>query len=144
MYQGSYNPLARHAEKDLIPLLRKLGIAFYAYSPLAGGFLAKSAETIKSETGGEGRWKKGVVSGNMYHSLYNKPKMIEALKTWKEVADMEGTTRANVAYRWVAHNLDSTKGDGIVIGASSVEQLEQSMYLRPLPKASVPNKPGKN
>jgi aflatoxin B1 aldehyde reductase len=37
VYQGKYNPLCRGAEAELLPALRALGIAFYAYSPLAGG-----------------------------------------------------------------------------------------------------------
>lgn len=31
VYQGQYNPIVRGAEKDLFPVLRKHGIAFYAY-----------------------------------------------------------------------------------------------------------------
>ena len=65
----------------------------------------------------------------MYHSLYNKPRMIEVLSKWEEAAKMEGTTKANLAYRWVIYNsaLGEGKGDGLVIGASSVEQLEQTL-----------------
>lgn len=39
VFQGSYSAAARKAEDELIPLLRDHGIAFYAYSPIAGGFL---------------------------------------------------------------------------------------------------------
>ncbi|OCL07650.1 Aldo/keto reductase [Glonium stellatum] len=39
IYQGQYNALFRSCEKDLFPLLREHNIKFYAYSPLAGGFL---------------------------------------------------------------------------------------------------------
>lgn len=39
VYQGSYAAVARGAEDELFPLLRENGIAFYAYSPIAGGFL---------------------------------------------------------------------------------------------------------
>lgn len=31
VYQGLYNALARDSEKELIPLLRKHGCAFYAF-----------------------------------------------------------------------------------------------------------------
>lgn len=41
VYQGHYNPIVRGGEKELFPLLRKHGIAFYAYSPGAGGFFAQ-------------------------------------------------------------------------------------------------------
>jgi aflatoxin B1 aldehyde reductase len=36
---------------------------------------------------------------------------------------------AEAAFRWLAHHscLDPSKGDGILIGASSMEQLEQNL-----------------
>jgi len=42
VYQGNYSAIARKFETTLFPTLRKLNIAFYAYSPLAGGFLTKN------------------------------------------------------------------------------------------------------
>lgn len=39
VYQGVYNALHRTVEHELLPCLRKYGIAFYAYNPLAGGWL---------------------------------------------------------------------------------------------------------
>jgi aflatoxin B1 aldehyde reductase len=42
VYQGQYNTIVRGGEKKLFPLLRKYGIAFYAFSPGAAGFFAGS------------------------------------------------------------------------------------------------------
>ena len=39
VYQGSYAAVARRAEDELFPLLRENNFSFYAYSPIAGGFL---------------------------------------------------------------------------------------------------------
>jgi len=39
VYQGSYAAVARKAEDELFPLLRENNFSFYAYSPIAGGFL---------------------------------------------------------------------------------------------------------
>lgn len=44
VFQGSYSAASRKAEDELIPLLREHGIAFYAYSPIAGGFLVSSTD----------------------------------------------------------------------------------------------------
>lgn len=41
VYQGGYNILSRGNEATLLPLLKKLGIAFYGYGPLAFGMLVK-------------------------------------------------------------------------------------------------------
>lgn len=49
VYQGLYNAVARKAEDELIPLLRKHGVAFYAYSPAAGGAFSKSSSRMVSE-----------------------------------------------------------------------------------------------
>jgi aflatoxin B1 aldehyde reductase len=39
VYQGVYNALHRSIEHELMPCLRKYGMAFYNYNPLAGGYL---------------------------------------------------------------------------------------------------------
>lgn len=39
VYQGVYNALHRTVEAELFPCLRHYGMAFYAYNPLAGGYL---------------------------------------------------------------------------------------------------------
>lgn len=65
VYQGNYSAVARRQEEVLFPTLRKLGMSFYAYSPLAGGFLSKSKEQIQD---GAGRFNtEGALS-----SLYTK------------------------------------------------------------------------
>ena len=47
VYQGNYNPLARRPETELFPTLRRLGIHFYGFGPLAGGLLAKPAQDMR-------------------------------------------------------------------------------------------------
>lgn len=45
------------------------------------------------------------------------------------MAEQEGTTKADLAYRWVKYNsaLKPEFGDAIIIGATSLEQLEQTL-----------------
>ncbi|KAJ4333436.1 hypothetical protein N0V87_007632 [Didymella glomerata] len=123
VYQGNYNPVARHLEKDLFPVLRKLNIVFYAYSPLAGGFLTKSAADLDA---GVGRFNKDALGG-MYSGMYDKPSLREGLKTWNQIAEKEGVAKAELAYRWVAHHSALTEeGDGVIFGASKLTQIEQT------------------
>lgn len=49
VYQGCYNPVARMAEEQLFPTLRKHDIRFYAYSPAAGGTFSKTSSRLKEE-----------------------------------------------------------------------------------------------
>lgn len=118
--------MARLQETLLFPTLRRLGIAFYAYSPLAGGFLTKTAQQVID---GVGRFADDHPGGNHFRRMFNKPAYLEALTKWEAIAAKQGCTRAELAYRWVAANsgLEKEKGDAIVIGASSVEQLRQTL-----------------
>ncbi|KAF2865743.1 NADP-dependent oxidoreductase domain-containing protein [Massariosphaeria phaeospora] len=124
VYQGNYSPVARHLETLLFPTLRKLDFAFYAYSPLAGGFLTKTPQQLED---GVGRFSADVLGG-MYNDLYNKPSLREALAEWNAIADKEGISKAELAYRWVGYNgaLKADLGDGVIFGASSVRQIEQT------------------
>lgn len=124
VYQGNYSPVARHLETLLFPTLRKLGIAFYAYSPLAGGFLTK---TIQSLDEGAGRFNDEALGG-MYNHLYNKPTLRAALAEWNDIAEKEGITKAELAYRWVGYNseLKADLGDAVIFGASTIKQVEQT------------------
>jgi len=127
VFHGNYSAVARHAESDLFPLLRKLNIAFYVYSPLAGGFLAKSPEQFEAPN--KGRWDPSSEIGKLYNRLYNRPQLVAALKQWGEAADKAGCTRAALAYRRVRYHssIKAQHGDAILIGASSKEQLLQTL-----------------
>ncbi|KAF2198857.1 aldehyde reductase [Delitschia confertaspora ATCC 74209] len=129
VYQGNYSAVARKMETMLFPTLRELGMSFYAYSPIAGGFLVKRKEQI---TGGEGRFSEQVIGG-LYGKLYNRPSYLGALDEWSKVAEKEGVSKAELAYRWIAFHsaLKSSHGDAVIFGASSIKQIEQtSGYLK--------------
>lgn len=139
VFQGNYSPVARRQDTELFPVLRKHGIAFYAYSPLAGGFLTKTKEDIESKSKGRFRAEG---AGNMYLALYDKPSYLEALAKWNEIAEKAGVGKAEMAYRWVAYNspLGNEYGDAIIIGASRIEQLKESLawfQKGPLPEEAV-------
>jgi aflatoxin B1 aldehyde reductase len=126
VYQGNYNPVARTQETALFPTLRKLGISFYAYSPLAGGFLTKTRADIEA---GKGRFDTSDLIGKMYAGLYGKPELLESLAQWEETAKDEGCSRADLAYRWVRYNspLKPEFGDAMIVGASNLKQLKQTI-----------------
>jgi aflatoxin B1 aldehyde reductase len=129
-YQGNYSPVARHLETLLFPTLKKLGIAFYAYSPIAGGFLTKSAADLDA---GAGRFNAQAVGG-LYAKLYDSPAMREALASWNKIAEKEGVSNAELAYRWVAHHsklaedgFAAGEENGVIIGASRHSQIEETI-----------------
>lgn len=122
VYQGNYNAVARRSESELFPLLRKLNIAFYAYSPIAGGFLARSVDDIKN---GEGRFDPNTPVGQIYLKLYSRPALLTALDEWDKLAQKVGTSKARLAYRWVVHNsvLSGKFGDAVIIGGRNADQV---------------------
>ncbi|KAK9489575.1 Aldo/keto reductase [Lipomyces doorenjongii] len=128
VFQGNYNAVSRKIEKDLFPLLHKLKIAFYAYSPIAGGFLVKSPEALKAGTE-TGRFDVNGAFGPMYNGLYNKASLLEALAEWGTIASAAGISKAALAYRWIVFHsaLTAANGDGIIIGASTTAQLEETL-----------------
>lgn len=87
VYQGSYNAVARQAEERLLPLLRKHGITFIAYSPLAGGFLTGKLTNQTSLSGS--RFEKGHPMGDFIRGIYDKPAMHSAVRTLQSVLDQE-------------------------------------------------------
>ncbi|KAF1984261.1 aldehyde reductase [Aulographum hederae CBS 113979] len=129
VYQGNYSPVARKTETLLLPTLRELGMSFYAYSPLAGGFLTKTPEQL-STPAGAGRFDAATPLGKMYRGMYLRPSYLAALSEWADIAAEEGVSRAELAYRWVVWSspvLRAECGDGVVVGASRVEQLEETL-----------------
>ncbi|KAI1089671.1 NADP-dependent oxidoreductase domain-containing protein [Rostrohypoxylon terebratum] len=122
VYQGHYNPLARGGEKELFPLLRKNNIAFYAYSPAAGGFFSGHSETSS-------RWKGDNDIARVYSMLYGKPPVQASIATVRDAVEKHGISGHEAALRWtVFHsNLDGKYGDAVLFGVSKIEQLHQTL-----------------
>lgn len=124
IYQGMYNGLCRNVEPELIPALRKLGIRFYAFNPLAGGMLTGKHQTF-DETPQAGRFARL----KSYRNRYWKEDYFTAVNTITQKCNEFEIKPAEAAYRWLIHHskLDSQLGDGIIIGASSISQLDKNI-----------------
>ncbi|KAK9415681.1 putative Aldehyde reductase [Seiridium unicorne] len=123
VYQGNYSAVARRPDTELLPILRKHGIAFYAYSPIAGGFLAKTKDTLTSTD----RWKPESFLGKMYLGMYGKPSYLEALEKWSQIAKEAGISQTELAFRWIVHNpsLRGDLGDAVIIGARTTDHIRE-------------------
>ena len=124
VYQGRYNGLTRNVETELLPALRKLGMRFYAYNPLAGGLLSGRYKNF-DETPAPGRF----TYRKTYGARYWKKSFFEALKVLIAKCDESEIAPAEAAFRWLVHHsrLDHAKGDGVIVGASRMDQLEQNL-----------------
>lgn len=125
VYQGNYNAVSRLIDDTLFPVLRELGIAFYAYSPVAGGFLTKTRKALEEGTG-TGRFSVDPPQWlKVYRDSYVKPSMLQALDRWEELAGLQGVSRAELAYRWVYYHsvMKPELGDTVILGANKLEQI---------------------
>ena len=124
VFQGRYNALSRNVEPELLPALRHLNMRFYAYNPLAGGML----------TGKHLNYEEPPQSGRFarlqsYRKRYWKKSYFDAVNIVTEKCREFNIEPVEAAYRWLTYHslLDIGKNDGIIIGASSLKQLEQNM-----------------
>ncbi|KAK5693415.1 hypothetical protein LTR97_009984 [Elasticomyces elasticus] len=141
VYQGQYNPIARLAEKDLLPVLRKHGIAFRAYSPSGGGIFSGKV-SMNSIDAPDGRFSHNTPVGKFMSTAYLRDELLAASREVQSAAKKHGISGQAVALRWVLHHsaLRAELGDGLIVGFSSLEQLGENLKLLdqgPLPQELV-------
>ena len=131
VYQGMYNAVTRAVESELFPCLRRLHIAFYAYNPLAGGLLTGRYRGYADKpTSGE-RFSNSRTA-EMYSGRYWKPELFAALDAVASALERHyggKVSMTEASLRWMLHHsmLKGVEGDGVILGASKAEQLEQNL-----------------
>jgi aflatoxin B1 aldehyde reductase len=144
VYQGVYNALFRSIEHELLPCLRKYGMSFYAFNPLAGGLLTdryhREDTNDKHESGA--RYDSNRLQGKLYRVRYWNDAFFDALDLVREAAKKHNLTETECALRWMMHHsaLKRENGDAVIIGASSTKHIEQNLLdfeKGPLPQDVV-------
>ncbi|KAK3689232.1 NADP-dependent oxidoreductase domain-containing protein [Podospora appendiculata] len=132
VYQGCYNAVTRKPEEELVPLLRRHNIAYYVFSPLAGGFLTGKV-TQAIDSGDESalartRWR-GESAFPLYVSDFDTPAMHDAIRKLRAVCEAASppVTLQEASMRWLMHHSVLRDGDGIVFGAKTVQQIESNV-----------------
>jgi len=127
VYQGLYNPLNRLVEEELLPLLRKHDCKFVAYNPLAAGLLTgKYSESMfEDENVPKGRFKG---NKNYLPRFYTK-RNFEAVNIIRKACRSSDVRMVDATYKWLLMHsaLDANYGDGVLIGASSLSQLDANL-----------------
>lgn len=139
IWQGMYNAITRSIEPELIPACRRYGIDIVVYNPIAGGIF--SGKYKSSDVPAEGRFSStNSKQGEMYRKRYFKDATFEALSVIEPVVQKHNLTLLETAFRWLTHhsqlNIKDGGNDGIIIGVSSQQQLEQN--LKDLEKGPLP------
>lgn len=137
VYQGLYNFVSRSVEPELIPALRKLGIRFYAYNPLAGGLLSGKYSDL-SQRDVEGRF----THRPNYRDRYWKQHFFDGLALVSNSCQNHNIPLSEAALRWLLHHsaLAGSHGDRIILGISKQDHLDQNLAAftkPPLPEDVV-------
>ncbi|KAJ7464753.1 NADP-dependent oxidoreductase domain-containing protein [Mycena galericulata] len=138
VYQGMYNAQHRGVESELFPCLRAYGISFYAYNPLAGGFLT-SRYTREQTTFDYGdRFNPERKYGALGRMRYWNEANFKALDLLRPVLGPHGMTESEAALQWLANHsaLKKESGDAVIVGASNPKHLEEN--LAALDKGPLP------
>jgi aflatoxin B1 aldehyde reductase len=139
VYQGVYNAVHRTVEQELFPCLRRYGIAFYAFNPLAGGYLTDRYHRDTKDHEAGSRFDPERMQGKMYRARYWNEPFFAALDELRPVAKKHGLRESECALRWMMHHSQLKKelGDKVIIGASSETQLD--MNLRDFEGETLPD-----
>mmetsp|Transcript_71274 Transcript_71274/g.149013 ORF Transcript_71274/g.149013 Transcript_71274/m.149013 type:complete len:381 (-) Transcript_71274:53-1195(-) len=155
VYQGMYNIITRTLEPELVAVCRELKIKLFVYNPLAGGLLSGRYKTMEDmQTATEGRFAAEHDSDfstkvkAVMKMRYSKEGIFDGIaaiaKSIEEVNASnpggQALTMVDVALRWLLHHSYLSRGDGIIIGFSKVQQLEANLAAwqgGPLPEAIV-------
>ena len=101
--QSEYSLWERNLERDVLPVLRELGIGLVPFSPLGRGFLTGTAR--RAEEYPEGDYRRG----DPRFQGENFDANMRAASVVRDVAVRHGATPSQVALAWLLH-----KGDDIV------------------------------
>lgn len=118
IYQDRYSLLNRDIEQSLFPLVEEKGIGFIGFSPLAQGMLTD-------------KYLKGIPENSRAAQSYGflqkdqiTPEVISKIKKLNEFAKKRGQSLAQMALAW---SLNDKRVTSVIIGASSVKQLNDNI-----------------
>jgi 1-deoxyxylulose-5-phosphate synthase len=129
--QPMYNLLARGIEQEYLPFCKAFGISTVVYNPLAGGMLTGKQNRERPLPGTR------FDANQMYLDRYWHPAYFDAVDELQKISDEAGRSIIDLALNWL---LFHTATDCVILGASKIEQLEQTLDVfgqAPLDDATI-------
>jgi aryl-alcohol dehydrogenase-like predicted oxidoreductase len=114
--QTEYSLFSRDAEDELLPVLRELGIALVAYSPLGRGFLGGRFRRLEDLAPDDWRRKNPRFQGDAF------AQNVALADRVRELAAVKGCTPAQLALAWLLTHEEVVP----IPGTSSVERLAEN------------------
>jgi aryl-alcohol dehydrogenase-like predicted oxidoreductase len=116
--QPMYNLLARGIEQEYLPMAKQFGVSSFVYNPLAGGMLTGKQKADAPVPGTR------FDNNKMYLDRYWHPAYFDAVEQLGAVAAIEGRNLISLSLNWLLHHAPVS---GVILGASSLEQLQQNL-----------------
>ena len=117
IHQPSYSLLNRWIERELLGVLEREGIGVIVFSPLAQGLLTdRYLHGVDADS--------RVRRGNYFSAELLSEENMARVRALDEIAQRRGQTLAQLAIAWALRDAHVTSA---LLGASSVEQLEQNV-----------------
>jgi L-glyceraldehyde 3-phosphate reductase len=120
IHQPKYSMFVRWVEEALLSTLDELGVGCISFSPLAQGLLTK-------------KYFNGIPKNSRAakkHGFLKKedvtPEVVEKVKSLNKIAEQRGQTISQLALAW---NLRHKSMTSVLVGASSVKQIEENVAV---------------
>ncbi|KAL0568478.1 hypothetical protein V5O48_002298 [Marasmius crinis-equi] len=126
--QNDYSILSREWAEDgdgVIRKAREYGMSFYAFSPAGGGIFNPKVYRERSK----GRIDENTKLGKSYRGQWYGDRLLRAADGVREISESNGLNGHTTALRWIVWHsaLSKQHEDGIIIAASSIEQLNANL-----------------
>jgi len=116
-YQGMYNMIARNVE-ETFDILSEKNIEFWAYNPLAGGLLTGKYKSKCLNI--DSRFK----SNSIYQNIFWKEPILNGIE---DFVNLPNST--DYALTWYKNYNKLKSSDGIILGVSTLSQLEYNINI---------------
>ena len=116
--QPMYNLLARGIEQEYVPFCKESGVSLVVFNPLAGGMLTGKQTRERPLAGTR------FDNNQLYLDRYWHPAFFDAVDALRGIAETAGRSLIDLSLNWLLHH---TATDSVILGASKIEQLEQSL-----------------
>lgn len=129
--QPMYNLLARGIEQEYLPMCKEFDVSTVVYNPLAGGLLTGKHRQSQVIPGTR------FDNNKLYQDRYWHEQYFRSVERLKKIAQSGGRSMVSLSLNWLLHH---TPVDCVILGASSMEQLNQNLAAGddgPLPEDVV-------
>jgi aflatoxin B1 aldehyde reductase len=118
-YQGMYNLICRKVE-EIFPLLNENNMEFWAYNPLAGGLLTGRYKEKEKSLLNSSRFK----DNKIYQNIFWKDEIFDHFNDFFQLNNC-----TEISFQWLKNYSKLRNNDKIIIGSSTVEQLDNNMEI---------------